>query len=79
MPVTYSSADAIADIPGATNAALKQRINALVKAYASIQAERKAIIDEQEKRDKIVKAKIRIGTPLTADEKTLWHAAVDAS
>lgn len=72
MPVTYSSANAITDAPGATYDALRVRFKDLAKAVDAIGAERKAIFDEMRRREKEAAIKIRLGA-LKADDKAMYR------
>jgi len=73
---TYDSALALPDVTAATNAALAARLTSISRANAEMQAEIKLIDDEQAKRLRLVKAKLRVGT-ITADEKQVYRQAID--
>lgn len=72
----YDSSLALADVAVATNAALAARRISISRANAAMQAELKLIDDEQAKRLKLVKARLRVGT-ITADEKPVYIQAIN--
>ncbi len=74
---TYSSADAIADIPGALYDTLRARFVVLAGVTDAVGAERKALWAEIDRREKEVAAKLRIGA-LTADELKLYQSVINS-
>lgn len=77
MPVTYSSADAIADIPGASYSDLIARFKSLAAVVSSVGAERKALYDEIAAREKEVAIKLRLGS-LSDDDKILYREILNS-
>ena len=77
MAVTYSSAGAIADIPGATYDALRDRFHGLAKVIDAVGAERQALLTEMRCREREVAIKLRMGA-LSADDKILYKSVLDS-
>lgn len=77
MPTTYSSADAIADIPGATYEDLLAKYKALGTVVGMVSAERKALMDEIKLREAEAKAKLRLGNISEAD-RAVYRGVLDA-
>lgn len=77
MAVTYDSAQAIADIPGATYDALRARFVALASVVDSVSAERQALASEIRAREKEAEAQLRIGS-LTEEQKAVYRAIVNS-
>ena len=75
--ITYTSADAIADIPGATYDALRGRFHALAKVIDAVGAERQAVLTEMRRRELDVAIKLRMGA-LSDDDKVLYKSVLDS-
>lgn len=77
MAVTYTSADAIADMPGATYDTLRARFVVLAGVVDMVSAERKALWDEIRRREKEVAVKLRLGA-LTEEQKIEYKAIINS-
>lgn len=77
MAVTYTSADAVADIPGATYDALRARFSNLAAVIDTVSAERKALWDEIRRREVEVAVKLRLGA-LTDAQKLEYKAIINS-
>ena len=75
--ITYTSAEAIADIQGATYDALKDRFAALAKVIDAVGAERHAVLTEMRRREREVAIKLRMGA-LSDDDKILYKSVLDS-
>ena len=75
--ITYTSADAIADIPGATYDALRDRFYALAKVIDAVGSERQAALTEMRRREREVAIKLRMGA-LSDDDKILYKSVLDS-
>lgn len=73
----YDSAQAIADIPGATYDALRARFVDLAKVIDAVGAERQALLTEIRRREAEVAIKLRMGA-LTEDDKILYKSVLDS-
>lgn len=77
MPVTYDSAQAIADIKAATYDALRARFVALAAVVDAVGAERQALATEIRAREKEAELKLRMGS-LTEEQKAIYRAIVNS-
>lgn len=73
----YDSAEAIADIPGATYDALRDRFFALAKVIDAVGAERQVLLTEIRRRETEVAIKLRMGA-LSEDDKILYKSVLDS-
>ncbi len=77
MATTYSDADAIADIPNALYDVLRARFVVLAGVTDAVGAERKALWDEIDRREKEVAIKLRIGA-LSAADLVLYQSVINS-
>ncbi|MFA7269918.1 MAG: hypothetical protein WC073_11285 [Sterolibacterium sp.] len=77
MVTTYSSADAIADIPGADYPTLSARFKDTAKVMDVLSAERKALADQMRAREEDAAARLRLGT-LTDAEKEVYRQILES-
>lgn len=77
MAVTYTSADAIQDVPGATYPDLQAKFKALAIVMDTLSAERKAIANEMSKRENEAAAKLRLGV-LSDAEKVMYRQILES-
>lgn len=77
MPVTYTSADALADIPGSTYDQLRARFVDLATVVDAVGAERKLIWDEMRRREREVAIKVRLGA-LTEEQKIEFKSIINS-
>lgn len=77
MSVTYDSSQAIADVPGATYDALRDRFVALATVVDVLSAERQKLATEIRAREKEAAAKLRLGT-LTEDQKDVYRNIINS-
>ena len=77
MATTYSSAEAIADIPKATYDALTARFKTLAVVQDVLGAERKALRDEMKRREDEDRIRLRLGA-LSSDDKATLKTIVNA-
>ena len=75
--VTYDSSQAIADVPGATYDALRDRFVALAGVVDVLSAERQKLATEIRAREKEAEAALRIGS-LTEEQKAVYRAIVNS-
>ena len=76
--VSYSSAEAIRDVAGATFEDLKARFLLLAQVVDMASAERKSIADEIRRREKGAAIALRIGK-LTEDDKAVYRKVIDSA
>lgn len=77
MAVTYDSAQAIADVPGATYEALRARFVALATVVDVLSAERQALANEIRAREKEAELQLRIGS-LTEEQKAIYRNIINS-
>lgn len=77
MAVTFTSAEAIADLSGATYEALRARFADLASVIDAVSAERKALWDEIRRRETEVAVKLRLGA-LTEAQKQEYKAIINS-
>lgn len=65
---TYNSADAIADVSGATYNAIKARFRELADVVDAVGAERKVLRDELKRREQEAAIKVRLGALRESDK-----------